>query len=90
MLARTQITNTTATVYTCPSGKRAVVRITVASDNGSEVPMTIKIGDGTTNLVFWTATTNFVRTDPIWLTSGDVVVVSTTETVNVFVDGQEY
>ena len=90
MLARTQITNTEATVYTCPSGKSAVVRITVASNDGSNVPITIKIGDGTTNLVFWTATTNFVRTDPIWLTAGDVVRVSTTGTVNVFVDGKEY
>jgi hypothetical protein len=90
MLARQQITNTEATVYTCPSGKTAVLRITVTSPNGSNVPITIKIGDGTTNLVFWTATTNFVRTDPIWLTAGDVIKVSTTGTVNVFVDGKEY
>jgi hypothetical protein len=90
MLARTQINNTETTVYICPSGKTAVVRITVTSDDGSTVPITIKIGDGTTNLVFWTFTTNFVRTDPIWLTSGDVVIVSTTGTVNVFVDGKEY
>ena len=90
MLGRQQITNTTATVYTCPTGKTAVVRITVASNDGSTVPITIKIGDGTTNLVFWTASTNFVRTDPIWLTAGDVVQVSTTGTVNVFVDGKEY
>jgi hypothetical protein len=90
MLARQQITNTEATVYTCPSGKTAVLRITVTSNDGSNVPIIIKIGDGTTNLVFWTATINFVRTDPIWLTAGDVVKVATTETVNVFVDGKEY
>jgi hypothetical protein len=90
MLGRVQVTNTEATVYTCPSGKNAVVRITVTSPDGSNVPITIKIGDGTTNLVFWTATTNFVRTDPILLTSGDVVRVSTTGTVSVFVDGKEY
>jgi hypothetical protein len=90
MLAKQQITNTEATVYTCPSGKTAVLRITVTSDDGSNVSITIKIGDGTTNLVFWMATTNFVRTDPIWLTAGDVVKVATTGTVNVFVDGKEY
>jgi hypothetical protein len=90
MLARQQIANAEATVYTCPSGKTAVLRITVTSNNGTDVPITIKIGDGTTNLVFWTATTNFVRTDPIWLTAGDVVRVATTGTVNVFVDGKEY
>jgi hypothetical protein len=90
MLAKQQITNTTTTVYTCPTGKTAVVRITVVSPDGSSVPITIKIGDGTTDLVFWTATTNFVRTDPIWLTAGDVVKVSTTGNVNVFIDGKEY
>jgi len=90
MLARQQITNTEAVVYTCPAGKTAVVRITVVSPDGSNVPITIKIGDGVSNFVFWTATTNFVRTDPIWLTAGDVILVSTTGTVNVFVDGKEY
>ena len=90
MLARQQITNTEATIYTCPAGKTSVARITIVSPDGSNVPITIKIGDGTSNLVFWTYTTNFVRTDPIWFTEGDVIRVATTGTVNVFVDGKEY
>jgi hypothetical protein len=89
MLAKKQISNTESIVYICPENKTAVVKITVVSVDGSEVPITIKLGDETTDLVFWSAVTDFIRTDALWLTSGDVIKVKTTGTVNVFVDGKE-
>jgi len=86
MLAKMQINNTTADVYTCPPGKRAYVYVDVASDNGSNVSITVKVGDGTTFYTYWTGTTNFLSLKLV-LDGGDVVNVSTTGIVNVFVYG---
>jgi len=88
MLARMQINNTTANVYTCPSGKKAYVYIDVASNDGNEVSMTVSIGDGTTFYTYWTGTTNFLSLKLV-LDGGDVVRVGTTGVVNVFVYGIE-
>ena len=88
MLARTQINNATADVYTCPSGKKAYVYVDVASNNGSNVSMTVSIGDGTTFYTYWTGTTNFLSLKLV-LDGGDVVRVGTTGVVNVFVYGIE-
>jgi len=86
MLAKMQINNTTADVYTCPPGKRAYVYVDVASDNGSNVSITVKVGDGTTFYTYWTGATNFLSLKLV-LDGGDVVNVSTTGIVNVFVYG---
>jgi hypothetical protein len=88
MLARVQLSNTTANVYTCPSGKKAYVYVDVASDDGSDVSITVSIGDGTTFYTYWTGTTNFLSLKLV-LDSGDVVRVGTTGVVNVFVYGIE-
>jgi len=88
MLARTQLNNTTASVYTCPSGKKAYVYVDVASDDGSNVSMTVSIGDGTTFYTYWTGTTNFLSLKLV-LDGGDVVRVGTSGVVNVFVYGIE-
>jgi hypothetical protein len=88
MLARTQLNNTTANVYTCPSGKKAYVFVDVASDNGSQVSVTLSIGDGTTFYTYWTGSTNFLSVKLV-LDGGDVVRVSTNGVVNVFVYGIE-
>ena len=88
MLARMQLSNTTADVYTCPSGKKAYVYVDVASNDGSEVGMTVSIGDGTTFYTYWTGTTNFLSLKLV-LDGGDVVRVGTTGVVNVFVYGIE-
>jgi len=88
MLARTQIVNTEASVYTCPSGKTAYIYVDVVSDDGSDVSITIKVGDGETDYTYWAGTTDFVSAKLV-LTAGDVVKVATTGTVNVFVHGQE-
>jgi hypothetical protein len=88
MLARLQVNNTTANVYTCPSGKTAYVYVDIASNNGSSVSVTVQIGDGTTFYTYWTGSTNFLSVSLV-LTSGDVVRVSTSGVVNVFVHGKE-
>jgi hypothetical protein len=88
MLARTQLNNTTTNVYTCPSGKKAYIFVDVASNDGSQVSMTVSIGDGTTFYTYWTGTTNFLSAKLV-LDSGDVVRVGTTGVVNVFVYGIE-
>jgi len=88
MLTRIQIVNSTANVYTCSSGKTGYVYVDVASNDGSSVSVTIKIGDGTTFYTYWTGTTNFISVKLI-LSSGDVVQVMTNGTVNVFVYGKE-
>jgi hypothetical protein len=88
MLARTQVSNATANVYTCPAGKKAYVFVDVASDNGSQVNMTLSIGDGTNFLTYWTGVTNFLSVKLV-LDGGDVVRVSTNGVVNVFVYGIE-
>jgi hypothetical protein len=88
MLARMQLNNTTADVYTCPSGKKAYVYIDVASNDGSNVSMTVSVGDGTTFYTYWTGTTNFLSLKLV-LDGGDVVRVGTTGVVNVFVYGIE-
>jgi hypothetical protein len=88
MLAKTQLNNTTADVYTCPSGKKAYVYIDVASNDGSEVSITVSVGDGTTFYTYWTGTTNFLSLKFV-LDGGDVVRVGTNEVVNVFVYGIE-
>jgi hypothetical protein len=86
MLAKMQVNNTAVDVYTCPPGKRAYVYVDVASDNGSNVSITVKVGDGTTFYTYWTGTTNFLSLKLV-LDGGDVVNVSTTGIVNVFVYG---
>jgi len=88
MLARTQVSNTTSNVYTCPSGKTAYVFVDIASNDGSSVSFTVSIGDGSTFYTYWTGSTNFLSLQLI-LGSGDVVRVQTTGTVNVFVHGKE-
>jgi len=88
MLARTQINNTSANVYTCPSGKKAYVYVDIASNDGSNVSITVSIGDGTTFYTYWTGTTNFLAVKLV-LDGGDVVRVGTTGVVNVFVYGIE-
>ena len=88
MLAITQIENTEAVVYTCPDGKTAFIYVDVVSNDGSDVSITIKVGDGETDYTYWTGTTDFVSAKLV-LTAGDVVKVATTGTVNVFVHGQE-
>jgi hypothetical protein len=88
MLATTRLNNTTANVYTCPSGKKAYIFVDVASDNGNSVSMTVSIGDGTTFYTYWTGATNFLSAKLV-LDGGDVVRVATTGVVNVFVYGIE-
>jgi len=88
MLARTQINNTTANVYTCPSGKKAYIYVDVSSNDGSQVSMTVSVGDGTTFYTYWTGTTNFLSLKLV-LDGGDVVRVGATGVVNVFVYGIE-
>jgi hypothetical protein len=88
MLTRTQLSNTSANVYTCPSGKKAYVYVDVASDDGSSVSITVSIGDGTTFYTYWTGTTNFLSVKLV-LDGGDVVRVGTDGVVNVFVYGIE-
>jgi hypothetical protein len=88
MLARTQISNATANVYTCPTGKKAYVFVDVASDDGSQVDLTLSIGHGTNFLTYWTGVTNFLSVKLV-LDSGDAVRVSTNGVVNVFVHGIE-
>jgi len=88
MLARLQINNTTANVYTCPSGKISYVYVDIASNDGSYVNMTVQVGDGTTFYTYWTGSTNFLSVLLV-LTGGDVVRVSTSSVVNVFVHGRE-
>jgi hypothetical protein len=88
MLARTQLNNTTANVYTCPSGKKAYVYVDVASNDGSNVSITVSIGDGATFHTYWTETINFLSLKLI-LDGGDVVRVGTNGVVNVFVYGIE-
>jgi len=88
MLARMQLSNTTADVYTCPSEKKAYVYVDVASNDGSDVNITVSIGDGTTFYTYWTGTTNFLSLKLV-LDGGDVVRVGTTGVVNVFVYGIE-
>jgi hypothetical protein len=88
MLARTQLNNTTANVYTCPSGKKAYIFVDVASNDGSNVNITVSIGSGTTFYTYWTGTTNFLSAKLV-LDGNDVVRVGTTGVVNVFVYGIE-
>jgi hypothetical protein len=88
MLARVQLNNTTADVYTCPSGKKAYVYVDVASNNGSNVNITVSVGDGTTFYTYWTGTTSFLSLKLV-LDGGDVVRVGTNGVVNVFVYGIE-
>jgi threonine synthase len=88
MLARTQINNTSANVYTCPAGKKAYVYVDVASNDGSQVSITVSVGDGTTFYTYWTGTTNFLSVRLV-LDAGDIVRVETTGVVNVFVYGIE-
>lgn len=88
MLARMQINNTTANVYTCPSGKKAYVYVDVVSNDGSNVSMMVSIGDETAFYTYWTGTTNFLSLKLV-LDGGDVVRVGTTGLVNVFVYGIE-
>jgi hypothetical protein len=88
MLARVQLNNTTTNVYTCPSDKKAYVFVDVASNNGSNVDITISIGSGTTFYTYWTGTTNFLSVKLV-LDGGDVVRVGTNGVVNVFVCGIE-
>jgi hypothetical protein len=87
MLAMTQVVNTTTNVFTCPSGKTTFAYVDVTSNNGSQIPITINIGNGSTFYTYWTGTTNFI-TVKLVLSSGDIIQVSTTGTVNVFVQGQ--
>jgi len=88
MLARLQVNNTTTNVYTCPSGKTAYVYVDIASDSGSSVNFTVSVGNGTTFYNYWVGSTTFL---PLMMTlnSGDVIRVSTTAVVNVFVHGRE-
>ena len=88
MLARLQINNSAANVYTCPSGKTAYVYVDIASNDGSSVSVTVQIGDGTTFYTYWTGSTSFLSVSLV-LTGGDVVRVSTSGVVNVFVHGKE-
>jgi hypothetical protein len=88
MLAITQVANTTSNVFVAPTSKTSFVYVDVASNNGSQVNITISIGNGSTFYTYWTGTTNFVSAKLI-LTAGDIVQVGTTGTVNVFVHGQE-
>jgi len=88
MLARTQISNATANVYTCPSGKKAYVFVDVVSNDGSQVSVTLSIGDETNFQTYWTGETNFLSVKLV-LDGGDVVRVSTDGLVNVFVYGIE-
>jgi hypothetical protein len=88
MLARTQINNTTANVYTCPPGKTAYIYVDVSSNDGSQVSVNVSIGDGTTFYTYWTGTTNYL-TIKLMLSGGDVLRVGTTGVVNVFVYGVE-
>jgi hypothetical protein len=88
MLASTQISNAAVNVYTCPAGKKAYVFVDVASDDGSQVSVTLSIGDGATFRTCWTGTTNFLSVKFV-LDGGDVVRVSTNGVVNVFIYGIE-
>ena len=88
MLARLQVNNTTADVYTCPSGKTSYVYVDISSDDGSSVNMTVQVGDGTTFYTYWTGSTNFLSVSMV-LTNGDVIRGSTNGVVNVFVHGRE-
>jgi len=88
MLAILQVNNTTTNVYTCPADKTAYVYVDIASDNGSSVSFTVSVGDGTTFYNYWVGSTNFLSVSLI-LGGGDVVRVSTSGIVNVFVHGKE-
>jgi len=83
MLANTQVNNSTATVYTCPSGHSAFVFVDIASNSGSSVSFTISVN----STLYWTGSTNFISAKLV-LNSGDTISVSTTSIVNVFVHGQ--
>jgi hypothetical protein len=50
--------------------------------------LTVQVGDGTTFYTYWTGSTNFLSVSLV-LTGGDVVRVSTSGVVNVFVHGKE-
>jgi hypothetical protein len=86
MLAITQVANTTSNVFIAPT--TSFVYVDVASNNGGQVNITISIGNGPTFYTYWTGVTDFVSAKLI-LTAGDIVQVSTTGTVNVFVHGQQ-
>ena len=84
MLAVTQIENTEATVYTCPSEKTAFIYVDVFSTSASFVEMTVKIND----VVYWSGSM-VVWSCKLSLDAGDTVKISTPAQVNVFVHGIE-
>jgi hypothetical protein len=87
MLAMTQVSNTTTNVYTCPSNSTAYVFMDIVSPNAQSVSLTVSVGNGSTFYTYWTGYTNFISLKLV-LTGGDIIRVSTTDTVNVFVSGQ--
>lgn len=84
MLSSVSLSNTEQTVYTVPSGKKALVYVDIYASS-SNTPMTLKIN----NLNYYSGNITGVFSVKLALTSGDTVKVSTTGTVNVFVHGIE-
>jgi len=86
MLAITNINNEEREVYTCPEGKSAYIFLDIFCTGSNNVAdVTIKINDVTyfSNLV------DIFISAKLSLTAGDVIKVSSSSTLNIFVHGME-